>query len=803
MNVSKDIFLKQLVQFPELSDNTIAYVFADNPDIDISSREKFFDNIISYFKRFKDNKPEISQFNSEDKTDLLKSWEGKDLRIKNVTLKSVRGFPNSDKPFGIDFTNTNNKPQSLIILGGNASGKSSIYDAIEYSYCNSIGEALLRAYKEGSNENVRFMSFLEHNNNGEANIFCNIKTVSDDLDIQKHDSNIPKGVRDRINPDTHFISDYDIYTKGQLDYEKNTQRSFHNVIAQSLGLTDLLEFERNVKAFTLYRRQTESRNISTLKKSNENQQLLITSNEKSISEKKQRLEVLKQQQAVSPDDRKIKELIEILNLVKQNSFQSAFNAEQFKRSVEQFNLAYINLISKEIKNAGINEIQFLNLGLELLKEHDDCPFCNNSKILKEEISSSVNQRIAKIKELNEVTQTLSKSFNDITDNIENLKNQIDLLKNKVSREINLVKEKSEFNELFLLDNNFSTEIGTFLAKEFLLELSKLDENPNYLKDKNRFLFDLFKSNSNFSDTDFTQFVNIVNQYIANRNEAIRKIELEISKNAQPQSLTEQIFGLNKEITDLERQSTEAKANIERDTKRINEIQEQVNLFDEVKTATISFLKTYHNALNEEINKSFDPIKLIVEEVLESYFKIDNREIDLEISKQPEEYDEETGEVLSEIIIAQLKIKNKDIPPQPVNKYLNTFHFRLFSTMVGISIAIASRKNTKVNLPLVLDDIFYASDFENRTTVEHFLKHIFKAFKEYTPEMPLQLILFTHDQLIFESAIKVVKEIEGTDIGFAKLFSYSEAEDTENYKNLIYKFPDYFPTTIMNSILAEV
>ena len=35
----------------------------------------------------------------------------------------------------------------------------------------------------------------------------------------------------------------------------------------------------------------------------------------------------------------------------------------------------------------------------------------------------------------------------------------------------------------------------------------------------------------------------------------------------------------------------------------------------------------------------------------------NREIDLVISKQPEEYDEETGEVLSEIIIAQLKIKN--------------------------------------------------------------------------------------------------------------------------------------------------
>jgi len=405
--------------------------------------------------------------------------------------------------------------------------------------------------------------------------------------------------------------------------------------------------------------------------------------------------------------------------------------------------------------------------------------------------------------LNEVIQTLNKSFNEATDNIESLKNQIDILKSKVSREIHLIKEKTEFNELFLLDNNLSTEIGTFLAKEYLLELLGLNENPKYLKDKNKYLFDIFKSNSNSQDKVLSEFTSLISRYVSNRNDLIKKIELEISKNAQPQSLTELIFGLNKEITDLERQTSEAKANIDRDTKKINEIQEQINLFDEVKIETTTFLRSYHNALNQEINKSFAPIKLIVEEVLESYFKIDNREIDLEISKQPEEYDDETGEVLSEIIVAQLKIKNKDIPPQPVNKYLNTFHFRLFSTMVGISIAIASRKNTKVNLPLVLDDIFYASDFENRTMVEQFLKYIFKSFREYTPEMPLQLIMFTHDQLIFESAIKVVKEIEETDIGFAKLFHFTEAEETENCKNLIYKFPDYFPKTIMNSILVKV
>ena len=104
MIVSKEIFLKRLVQLPELSGNIIAFVFADNPDLDISSRENFFGNIISYYNRFKKQKPDISNYTIEVTDDLLKSWAGKDLRIKNVKLKSVRGFPQSNKPFGIDFT---------------------------------------------------------------------------------------------------------------------------------------------------------------------------------------------------------------------------------------------------------------------------------------------------------------------------------------------------------------------------------------------------------------------------------------------------------------------------------------------------------------------------------------------------------------------------------------------------------------------------------------------------------------------------------------------------------------------------
>lgn len=802
MIVNKDIFLKKLVQLPELSDNTMAFVFADNPDIDISSRENFFGNVISYFNRFKSKKPDITQYRFEDTDNLLKSWEGRDLRIKNVKLKSVRGYPNSDKPFFVDFANKQGEPQSMIILGGNATGKSSIYDAIEYSYCNSVGEALLRAYKDGSENDVRFMHFLEHNENGEANIFCRIQTKSGEMDIQKHKENIPESIRSKINPDTHFVSDYDLYMKGQLDYEKNTQRSFHNIIAQSLGLTELLEFERNLKAFTLYRRQTESRNITSLKRSNDNQYTLISSNEKSINEKKLILEQLKLKQSATPDDKKVKESLELLQQIKLVSFQTTITSNQLASEIEQFQQAYNNLISKEVKKGGLNEAQFLNLGLELLKEHTDCPFCNNSKLLKDEISNNVTLRIEKIKELHEATQVLSKTSNDVNDRIESLNNQIDILKNKVIREINSLKEKTEFNELFLLDNSFLTILDEFVSKDIFNQLFTKNENANYLRDKNKFIYELVSPNRKSIESDLGKLLAEEKEFINKRNQLIQNIDTEIASKVQPKSLTEQIIGLNKEIEELEKQSAAAKVNIKRDSEKINEIQEQVRMFEEVKSETIAFLKIYHNSLNEEINKSFAPIKMVVEEILEGYFSFDNRNIELIISKQPEEYDEETGEILSEIITAKLKLKDQEIPAQPVSKYLNTFYYRLFSTMVSISIAIASRLNTKVNLPLVMDDVFYASDFENRTSIERFLRYIFNTFKTYTPDLPLQLILFTHDQLIFESAIKIVKEFEKDEIAFAKLFSHSDAQEFGEYRNLIYRFPDYFPHTIMKNILSQ-
>ncbi|MBE0550908.1 MAG: AAA family ATPase, partial [Ignavibacterium sp.] len=48
------------------------------------------------------------------------------MRIKKIDIKSFRGIP---KSLSINFPFKNNKPASLVILGDNGVGKSSIVDA--------------------------------------------------------------------------------------------------------------------------------------------------------------------------------------------------------------------------------------------------------------------------------------------------------------------------------------------------------------------------------------------------------------------------------------------------------------------------------------------------------------------------------------------------------------------------------------------------------------------------------------------------------------------------------------------------
>lgn len=797
----KKTFLKQVALMPELKQNKLSLVFAFHPTIDISNKAKFVDNISVYFVMQKEEEREKIILDNGEKAGDVENWLGKDLRINKIKLNSVRGFPNSPIPFGINFLNDDGKPGSMVLLGSNGSGKSSIYDALEYTYCKKVGEAQLRTSVMLKDEDPEFKTYLGHFDNGFSTSMCEIETVDEKFTLQS--TNIPKEARDKINPTTHFISDYDIYHNGQLNFLKGDGSSFHNLIAESLGLSELLEFEKNIKIFIAYRRATESIRINALDKSNKEESALIENNKTSLEQKKHRLAILSETQKEQPEDAKVRELQKIIEQSKLTNFTFQYDYKTLLKNRSEFEQKYKEFLSLEIKTGTISQIQFLNLGLELLKESTDCPFCNSSKKTNTEINSYVKEKIKQIESFNKINQEVARSLNIVTENLDNLFNQIALLKGRISKELNLIKEHVEFSQLISTENSFITYVDSTQADDFFSIGSGINENERFKLDKNNFLFEFLETHKSYIDVELPNLINAISDFPSKRNGDILAIENKLIDNLQSKTVFEQIVTVKNEISSIEQQIAASTKKVQTNDEELKNFREQQAIFNAIKEEARIYALHFHTLLNKEVQQAFAPIKLIVEEVLQIYLKQNDREVDLEIKMKEDEIDIETGEVLSEIITAIIVPKDKSLQPLPINKYLNTFHYRLFSTMVGISIAIASRINTKINLPLVLDDIFYASDFENRATIEIFIKELFEIFKKYTPDLELQLILFTHDQLIFESAVKATAKMKVENITFAKLFPYENAKDKGDYKELAYRMPTYFPYTIMQNTLIEV
>jgi energy-coupling factor transporter ATP-binding protein EcfA2 len=797
---NKETFLKQVALMPELRGNKISLVFALRPQIDISNKTKFVDNVSTYFIMQKEEDREKIDLENDKKESVAEKWLGKDLRIKNIKLKSIRGYPNNKVPFGIDFTSTLGNPQSMIILGSNGSGKSSIYNSIEYNYCKRIGEAQLRTNRNLDDEDNEFKEYLSHFNNGFNNSMCDIVTVDEKFTL--HSMNIPQEVRSKINPNTHFISDFDIYHNGKLNFLKGDEGSFHNLIAESLGLRELLQFEKNLNEFVAYRRATESTRINALEKGIKEENHLIDNNKKTLAEKKSNLLQLTDSQKEQPENKKYQEIQKILAQIKSSKLSFQFETETLQSYIAEFEQKYKEFISLEIKSGKVSQIQFYNLGLELLKELNECPFCNSSNKSVDDIQQYVSEKIKQIESFNKLNNELTKSQNFVTENLDSFFNNVALHLGKVKQERSSIRQFSEFSELASTENSYITFIESALAEEFFQVGSGMNSNDKYKLNKNEFLISFFVNHKDYLQNGFSAFILELNKFAEERGSLIKKIEAQLTQSLQSKNIFEQIVTIKNEIVSLEQQITNSEKKIQNSNIELKNFREQQAVFNAIKEEARIYNNAFHTLLSEEVQQAFAPIKLIVEEVLEKYLKSDNREVELEIKMKEDDVDSETGEVLSEIITAYIVPKDNSHPPLPVNKYFNTFHYRLFSTMVGVSIAMASRINTKINMPLVLDDIFYASDFENRATVERFIKELFDIFNKYTPNLELQLILFTHDQLIFESAVKATAEMKVENIAFARLFHHSKAKDSGDVLELAYRMPTYLPYKIMQNTLTE-
>ncbi len=128
------------------------------------------------------------------------------------------------------------------------------------------------------------------------------------------------------------------------------------------------------------------------------------------------------------------------------------------------------------------------------------------------------------------------------------------------------------------------------------------------------------------------------------------------------------------------------------------------------------------------------------------------------------------------------------------KYLNTFRFRLYAVLLKIALAFFYMKENNCLAPIVIDDVFNASDFENSVSLSTFVSKIYEVYQEVIDSSkPLQLVILTHDEMVvnaFQRGVKmktakVIESIENRKkmdpenyFIQGRLFHYTEATDIE-------------------------
>jgi hypothetical protein len=741
----------------ESSDIYIAKILAYYyPKINFEDKKPLFESLMHYYSiTGNEHSFDFDKILSEEQnTNVSSGINDNDYRIKHVRLADVRGIPEKDEngvPFGINFSE-DSIINNAIILANNGTGKSSIFSALEMLFTQEISERKLRRRNPNSIRLEDYSNYLKRFPS-ERQPFCEIDTPSGKFDLV----NIPFDNLQRklIHPYNHFISDFDIYDHGQRDFDGNTENSnsFHSLIADSLGLGDFIAKQSVLKETKGYRRSTETGNLNKLEKQKEDAVRDEKNFSAQIQSKNIELKELKDaggNTEQNPFEIKRKKLQELLA----KSIYYSLNSSEFTTLLETFASTYMESQSIQSNQNEILSKNFLVSGLQLLDDLDDCPFCQNSQKTKEEIKKNVQDRVTQLQQSQKLDELLKQQYKAVTNLLSSFYKQSQALYEQINIERAEIVSYKELSSVLQKEEELYVGLSLRINDEELIEHIdnlKSKQVPTYQDYEdlyNLIVQDIIKSN----DT----IINNINIFIKERRVALEQTVRGLTDNNQELTTAQKIALVESEIKRLTEQVESTKKRINELNPLIEKLQKEVALGKRIKSELDWVIPLFDNEVNELINTAFDPIQEIVETILKDYLKEEN--LSLKISKKEKKVIIEEQEVINNIIVANLEYLDQEtgeIKTVTPDIYFNTFRYKLFCLMVSLSLGLATRKEHKINLPLIIDDIFFASDFISKNSFAEFLQKVIQLFYKQTPSMPLQLILFTHDDLIFRSAIDAV------------------------------------------------
>lgn len=392
---------------------------------------------------------------------------------------------------------------------------------------------------------------------------------------------------------------------------------------------------------------------------------------------------------------------------------------------------------------------------------------------------------------------------DPTNNLENIDKEIDLLINQLTsinvenagEQENIKQHLNQCQHYDLKMTKDASSIRTNINEIIhLLQYIKIQSLEDPIKKLVNLLFLLQdlevvnpeESNAEKLESIYKDAKNTINHVTNILSEAIEKKQRAVSIN---------INEIKEKLGDLfiEKQKYNEIQN------KLNRIEHTIITQNNILTEEIKeFLQQINSFFEKEIASFMDPTqdeRKLIDTILTHFSQEDRQERENERINIDYKEDKTLSISISYYENGELK---QGISP---SRYYNTFRYKLFCMMLRIAIAFTIMKREKIFFPLIWDDIFYSSDYRNKAQVLFFMQKIVSAFECIFPNQKdmLQIICFTHDELIMKAFIEAAKthgrddatENEQTNTSlenaiFGRLFSYVEItredeKETENKK----------------------
>ena len=174
--------------------------------------------------------------------------------------------------------------------------------------------------------------------------------------------------------------------------------------------------------------------------------------------------------------------------------------------------------------------------------------------------------------------------------------------------------------------------------------------------------------------------------------------------------------------------------------------------------------------NEELNDVYETCKQIIVPILNEFTNLDGMYEafgEENFNKKEEIYiEKENGKI-------EVKIRNAEIFGERTvspKMFYNSFRYKLYAISIKVAMAFMTMKIWNINAPLVFDDVFTASDFDNSVNIDRFFRRVYETYEKLKlgNKNELQIILFSHDEVVLNCVSSVIKDLGNSDdIGFIK------------------------------------